>query len=254
MRPLLEEMRDDVAAQAMAARDVAEQVIDIFKGQPARYSVNAPFIAVETMSVLAPFLKLSTTVGRLVSQLAEEQMNAIRIKYDGEISNYDTNALKAAVLGGLLEDISEERVNLINANMVAAQRGLTVVEQKSTTCENYASLVTAEVTTSSGVTTVAGTVIRGESHIVQVDNYWVDIVPTGGYFLFSDHRDRPGLIGAVGKITGDADINISTMHVSRLKPRGQALMILALDEALPEEYRQQLLSIPDVYSAKVVKL
>ena len=79
-------------------------------------------------------------------------------------------------------------------------------------------------------------------------------MPTGGYFLFSDHRDRPGLIGAVGRITGSADINISFMHLGRLKPRGQALMILALDEALPEEYRQQILSLPDVYSAKLVKL
>jgi D-3-phosphoglycerate dehydrogenase len=241
-------------AQAMVARDVAEQIIDIFEGQPARYSVNAPFISAEILSVLAPFMKVASTVGKLVSQLAEGQMNAIQIKYDGEISNYDTNALKAAVLGGLLEEISEERVNLVNASIVAAQRGMTVVEQKEATCENYTSLVTVEVTTSTGVTTVAGTVIRGESHIVRVNNYWIDIVPTGAYFLFSDHSDRPGLIGAVGNITGDADINISSMHVSRLKRRGQALMILALDEPLPEAQRQQILSIPDVYSANLVKL
>ncbi len=68
------------------------------------------------------------------------------------------------------------------------------------------------------------------------------------------HRDRPGLMGAVGKITGDADINISSMNVSRLKPRGQALAILALDELLPEEQQQQILSIPDVSTVKVVKL
>ncbi len=241
-------------AQAMAATDVAKQIIDVFKGRPAGYAVNAPFISAETLSVLAPFIRVASTAGRLVSQLAEGQMNAIQIKYNGEISDYDTNALKASVLGGLLEGISEERVNLVNANAVAAQRGLTVVEQKEAACENYASLITVEATTSSGVTTVAGTVMRGESHIVRVDNYWIDIVPTGGYFLFSDHRDRPGLIGAVGKITGDVDINISYMHLSRLKLRGQALMILALDEPLPEEQRQQVLSIPDVYSAKLVKL
>ncbi len=241
-------------AQAMAARDVAEQIIDILKGQPARYAVNSPFISAEALSVLAPFMKLASTVGKLASQLADGQVNAIQIKYNGEISNYDTSALKAAVLGGLLEEISEERINLVNANIVAAQRGLAVVEQKEASCENYTSLITVEVTTSSGVTTVAGTVMRGESHIVRVNNYWIDIVPTGGYFLFSDHRDRPGLIGAVGKITGDADINISYMHLSRLKSRGQALMILALDEPLPEEQRQQILSIPDVYSAKLVRL
>ena len=241
-------------AQAMAAKDVAEQVIDIFKGQPAKYAVNAPFISGETLSMLTPFIKLASTIGKLVSQLAEGQTNVIQIKYNGKISNYDTNILKAATLRGLLEEITEERVNLVNANIVATERGLTVVEQKEATCENYASLITLAVTTSTGVTTAAGTVMRGEPHIVQVNNYWTDIVPTGGYFLFSHHRDRPGLIGTVGKIAGNADINISYMHLSRLKPRGQALMILALDEPLPEEQQQLIRAIPDVYSAKMVKL
>jgi len=241
-------------AQAMVAKDVANQIIDVFKGQPARYSVNAPFVAAETLSILAPFIKLAAIAGKLVSQLAEGQMNAIQIRYEGEISNYDTNALKASVLGGLLEEISEERINLVNANIVAARRGLTVVEQKEATCDNYASLITIQATTSAGVTIVAGTVIRGESHIVRVNNYWLDIVPTGGYFLFSDHLDRPGLISAVSKVTGDADVDISAMHVGRLKPRGQALMVLALDEPLLEEHLQQILSIPDVYTAKLIKL
>jgi D-3-phosphoglycerate dehydrogenase len=241
-------------AQAMAASDVAEQVVDILQGKPPRYPVNAPFIPSETLSALAPFMKVATTLGRLVSQLAEGQTNAVQIKYEGEISNYDTNTLKAAVLGGLLESISEERVNLVNANLLAARRGLTVVEQKESACENYASLITVEVTTSAGVTIGAGTVIHGESHIVRVNNFWMDIVPTGGYFLFCNHKDRPGLIGAAGNITGEADINISAMHLSRLKPRGDALMILALDEALPEKKQQQILSLPDVYSVKQAKL
>ncbi len=241
-------------AQAIVVKEVAEQIIDVFRGRPARYAVNVPFISAETLSVLAPFIKAASVVGRLVSQLVEGQMSSIRIKYDGEISNYDTNALKVAILGGLLEGMSEERINLVNANIVAARRGLTVVEQKEAACENYASLITIEVTTSTGATTVAITVMRGETHIVRVNDYWIDIAPSGGYFLFSEHLDRPGLIGAVGKITGDANINISSMHLGRLKPRGQALMILALDEPLPEEHQQQILSIPGVYTVKLVKL
>ena len=241
-------------AQATAAKDVATQVINVFKGQPARYSVNAPFISTETLSVLAPFMKAAYTAGKLISQLVEGQTNAIQIKYDGEIAGYDTNTLKAAILGGLLEGVSEERVNLVNANIVAARRGLTVVEQKKTTCENYASLITVEATTNAGVTSVASTSMHGEVHIVRVNKYWLDFTPTGTYFLFSDHCDRPGLVGAVGKITGEANINISFMHVSRLKSRGQALMILALDEPLTDEQQQQILSIPNVYSTKLVKL
>ena len=241
-------------AQVMAALGVAEQFVDVFNGRPARYAVNAPFIPEETMSVLSPFMAVATNIGRLLSQLVEGQMNDIKIDYNGEITNYDTNALKAAILGGLLEGISEERVNLVNANLVATQRGLAVVEQESPTCENYASLITATVGTSDKPIAVAGTVLRGEPHIVRLNEYWIDIEPTGGYFLFCDHLDRPGLIGAVGKITGDADINISYMHLSRLQQRGQALMVMALDEALSEAQIQQVLSLDDVYTANMVKL
>jgi D-3-phosphoglycerate dehydrogenase len=241
-------------AQVMAARDVAEQIVDVFSGRPARYAVNAPFIPAEMLSALAPFIKVATTLGRLLSQLVEGQVSAIQINYNGEIAGYDTKVLKAAALGGLLEQVSEERVNLVNADIVAKKRGLAVVEQEDAECENYTSLLTVEATTSAGTTTVAGTVMRGQVHIVRAGNYWFDIVPTGGYFLFCDHLDRPGLIGAAGKITGEADINISFMHLSRLKPRGQALMILALDEPLSEKQRQQILALPDVYSARLVKL
>ncbi len=241
-------------AQAGVAIDAAEQVIAVLNGQPARYAINAPLIPPETLSVLAPFFAVALGVGRVVAQLAEGQMSGIDIGYDGEIANYDVTALKAAVLGGLLEGISEERINIVNANIIAQRRGLRVTERKNPICENYASLITVSATTSAGVTAVAGTVMRGELHIVRVNNYWIDLVPKGGYFLFSDHLDRPGLIGSVGMVTGTADINISSMQVSRLKLRGQALMVLELDQPLGEEQIQQLLSIPDVYTAKVVKL
>jgi len=241
-------------AQAIVARDIAEQIVAVLTGHPARYAVNAPFIPAETLPVLAPFIKAAATAGQLASQLTEGQMSSVRIKYDGEISNYDTTALKVTILRGLLEEISEERVNLVNANLVAARRSLTVVEQKETTCENYTSLITIEVKTTVGSTIVATTVMRGETNIVRVNDYWINIVPDDGYFLFCDHLDHPGLIGAVGKMTGDANININAMYVGRLKPRGQALMILSLDEALPEEYQQKIMSIDGIDTVKLVRV
>jgi D-3-phosphoglycerate dehydrogenase len=206
------------------------------------------------LHVLAPYMRAFHTLGRLISQLTEGQMNTIKLIYEGELSQYETNALKASAIGGILEETSEERVNIVNANIVASERGLTVIEQKEAACKNYASLITIEAVTSSGVTTVSGTVMRGELHIVRVNDYWFDIAPVGAYFLFSDHLDRPGLISAVSKITGDADVDISSMHVGRLKPRGQALMILALDEPLSKEQIEKIRAIPDVYSAKLIKL
>ncbi len=243
-----------IEAQVNVAVDAAEQIIAVLHGQPARYALNAPFIPPDTLPILVPYSKVAEVLGRLAAQLIEGQMSSIEIGYAGEIAGYDTAILKAAALGSLLERISEERVNLVNANIIAAKRGLRVVERKEAVCENYSNLLTLEIITSLGITIVAGTVMRGETHIVRVNDYWLDLAPIEGYFLFSDHRDRPGLIGSVGMVTGNADINISSMQVSRLKPRGQALMVLGLDKPLEEGQRQQILSIPDVYTAKVVKL
>lgn len=241
-------------AQVSVAVDIAEQILAVLRGEPARYAVNAPLIPPETYSTVGPYLGVARQVAQLVAQLAEGQPSSINITFEGEIANYDLTALKAAVIGGLLESISEERVSLVNANLIAESRGLRIVEKKSTKCENYGNLITIEAITSQGQTQVAGTLMRGETHIVLVDRYWVDLVPTGGYWLFSDHQDRPGLIGAVGNITGNADINISSMLVSRLAPRGRALMMLGLDEPIGEAQIAQILAIPNVYTAKLVKL
>ena len=241
-------------AQTSVSVDVAEQVLAVLKGQAARYAVNVPLISPEIATVLTPYMPVARDVGRLCIQLAEGRLNTIVIKYEGEVANYDTAALKAAVLGSILEPMTDERVNLVNANVIAQSRGLKVVEQKTAKCENYASLITVDVTTDKGTTTVAGTLMREQTHILRVNNYWLDIVPTGGYWLFSDHLDRPGIVGSVGLVTGESDINISSMLVSRLKPRGPALMVLAVDEQLNEKQIKRLLAIPDVYTAKVVKL
>lgn len=241
-------------AQTSVAIDAAEQVLAVLNGQPARYAVNAPLIPRETFAFLSPFVKVASSLGRMVAQLAEGQMSVIDIRYEGEITKHDLTALKAAVIGGLLEGMSEERINVVNANIIAQRRGLRVAEHKDTECENYASLMSVSVVTSAGTTIVAGTVMRGEMHILQVNDYWLDLVPKGGYLLFSDHRDRPGLIGAVGTITGNADINVSSMQLSRLKPRGEALMVLELDEPLRAEHIRQILSLPDIRTAKLVKL
>ncbi len=241
-------------AQAGVAVDAAEQVLAILNGQSARYAVNVPQIPPELLSVLAPYIQVSSILGKLAGQLMEGQIKSLKIEYSGEIADCDSSALKAAVIGGLLEKVSEERINMVNATLTATQRGIKIVEQTQASCENYSSLITLETITDKGTIAVAGTVLRNETHIVRINDYWIDIVPTGGYFLFCDHQDRPGLIGAVGNITGKADINISSMMLARLQPRGKALMILALDEPLEEKYRQEVLALENVYTANLVNL
>jgi D-3-phosphoglycerate dehydrogenase len=184
----------------------------------------------------------------------EGQINSTHIRYSGGVSNYDCNPIKTALISGLLQQASEEKINLVNVGFIAAQRGLKISEEKEATCQNYSNLLTLEVNTNVVTIAISGTVRDSEIHIVQVNDFWMDIVPTGGYFLFCDHLDRPGLVGTIGNIIGKVDINISSMHLSRLKPRGKALMILALDESLGEEQLQEILALPGIYSAKAVKL
>jgi D-3-phosphoglycerate dehydrogenase len=237
-------------AQTSVAKDIAEEVLTVLQGRFSKYAVNAPHIAPE----MIPFMRVAATIGNLASQLMEGQISSTHIKYSGGISNYDCNPIKTALISGLLQQTSEERINLVNVGLITAQRGLKISEEKEATCQNYSNLLTLEVNTNVGTTTISGTVRDSETHIVQVNDFSMGIVPTGGYFLFCDHLDRPGLVGTIGNITGKADINISSMHLSRLQPRGKALMILALDEPLGEEQLQEIRALPGIYSAKAVKL
>jgi len=239
-----------IEAQTSVAKDVAVEVLAVLQGQFSKYAVNAPHIPPE----LVPFMRVATTIGNLASQLMEGQISSTHIKYSGGVTNYDCNPIKTAIISGLLQQASEERINLVNVGLVATQHGLKISEEKEAICQNYANLLTLQVNTNVGTTTISGTVRDGETHIVQVNDFWMDIVPTGGYFLFCDHLDRPRLVGAIGNITGKADINISSMHLSRLQPRGKALMILALDQPLGEEQLQEICALPGIYSAKAVKL
>ena len=107
--------------------------------------------------------------------------------------------------------MSEQRVNLVNANFIAQSRGLRITGHRNLICENYTSLITVELATTTGATTVAVTVLREQPNIVRVNEYWFDLFAPQGYYLFSDHLDRPGLIGAVSTVAGSHNINISSM-------------------------------------------
>ena len=244
-----------IEAETSVSIDIAEQVVAILKGYPAKSPVNAPMISTEAISILGPYVQVGTTIGRIAVQLLEGQLKSLTIRYQGDIAREDTSPIKAAVLAGLLETMTEERVNMVNADIIASNRGLRVTDQKDSTCENYANMVTVEVNTKSGSTLVAGTSLRGKPHLVRVNDYWLEIEPSGSYMLFTEHKDRPGMIGAVGTIIGNADINISQMQVSRGVQRGGgAMMVLCLDEPLTAECHQQILAIPDMYRVLIVRL
>ena len=241
-------------AQREVAIEAAEQVLMVLNGEPARNTVNAPFVPPEVHAVLAPYMPVATVVGKLLTHLAEGQFLGITISYEGEIAEHDTRTLQAAVLAGLLEPITTGQVNLINAPVLARERGLNITEQHNTSAREYSSMISATIETSEGKITLAGTSLRNEPHIVKIDDYWLDIVPTTPYLLFVDNQDQPGSIGAVGMIAGRHNINISFMEVGRLALRGRAMMVIGLDDPMPPEVMEEIQALDQIYNVKLAHL
>ena len=237
------------------AVEVAEEVLAVLAGQSPRTAVNAPSVPLESAAVLQPFLPVAEKVGYLATMLTEGQLRSIKIVYEGDLARHDTTPLRAAVTKGLLEPVSAHRVSVVNADRIARERGMRIQEQRDAAkVDPYLNLVTVRVDTDQGSTDVSGTIVYGEPRIVRINGYWVDVQPNGSYWLFGRHEDRPGMIGAIGTLLGTQNVNISFMQVGRFEVRGQALLVLGVDEAISPELLRQLQALPHIKSLKLVRL
>jgi len=187
-------------------------------------------------------------------QMASDHVRSAEITYRGEIADRNISTLTAAAVQGLLEPISAAPLNQVNARLVAQERGLEIVETKSSTPAHYTSLVRVTVNTRAGSTSVAGVISDGRANVVQIDEYELHLPPTPGYLLVTQHVDRPGIIGLVGTLLGEADINISSMQVGRRTARGQALMLLSVDEPVPQSVVDRIRQVASIETIKVIKL
>ena len=235
-------------AQTNVAVDVAKQVLEVLAGRPVRDAVNAPRPPTDEAGGTA-WLRLAAALGGLAGQLLSGRPDAMELGYHGTLLELDPAALRAAAVKGLLEVFSLQRVNLVNAMALAQERGLTVGERRETGESRYPALLELRV----GGTTVGGTLVQGEPRIVFIDGFWVD-VPVEGHLLLTKHHDKPGLVGRVGTLLGGSDVNISSMQVGRLHARGAALMILTLDDPVPDEVRDQIALFADVDEVKTARL
>jgi len=226
-------------AQVLVAEEVAAQVIDVLDGRSARYAVNAPLLTPETARAIAPYLPLAEILGRFFAQFSRGGVRTLTLEIAGELAAHDGSPLTAAVLRGLLETSTTERVNLVNAAALARARGITVVERKTPDAGAFAALLTLSGESGRGETVVAGTVAAGEPRITRLDDYRLDMAPADN-MLITRHMDRPGTVGRVGIMLGEADINISAMHLARTRPREDAFMILALDDEVPESVSEAI--------------
>jgi D-3-phosphoglycerate dehydrogenase len=219
-------------AQIAVAEEVAEQILEVLDGRSARYAVNAPLLTAETAQAIAPYLPLSEVLGRFVAQLLPAAPRTLTLEIAGDPAAHDATPLVAALLRGLLETTTEERVNLVNAGTLARARGIEVVERKTRNAGAFSALLTVKAEAEGSRVTVAGTVANGEPRLVRLQEHAMDLAPAG-VMLISHHRDRPGTVGRVGAILGQADVNISSMTLARSAPRADAYMVLALDDDPP---------------------
>jgi D-3-phosphoglycerate dehydrogenase len=211
--------------------------------------------APETFSLVGPYIETAAVIASVATQLSAGQLSEIEVVYHGDLALHDTSLLRAGVIKGLLRPISEENVTIVNANLVADRRGLRITEHKVPgPAEGATNQVVVRILTKAGRTEVGGTVENGEARIVMIDGLRVDFSPHDRFLLVCDNEDRPGKIGAVGRMMGDFDINISSMIVGRRAARGRALMVIGLDEAPAPEQLRQVEAIPDIYSARLVRL
>jgi D-3-phosphoglycerate dehydrogenase / 2-oxoglutarate reductase len=240
-------------AQVAVAEEVAEQILDVLDGRSARYAVNAPLLTPETAQAIAPYLPLAETLGRFAAQLAPRAPHTLTLDVAGEPASYDTSSLVAAVLRGLLEHDTEERVNLVNAGFLARARGITVVERKTPNADPFASLLTITAESSEGTVVLAGTIAHGEPRLVRLGDHAMDLAPAD-VMLISHHRDRPGTVGRVGALLGQADVNISSMTLARSAPRADAYMVLALDDDVPPAVLEALAADEGIIECWVIRL
>ena len=265
-------------AQVGVATDVAEQIVSVLRGGFPRAAVNAPLILPETLKVLQPYMALVEQMGRLYTQLQPGPLSKIEFSCSGDIASYDLRPLQAALIKGLLESISDAHVNMINAPLLAKQWGLEIVEQKSTQPTEFANLVTLRVIGANGhassfagkpgsgdeyVEALSGTVMHGEPRVVRVGRYWTEFVPQG-YILICRNYDQPGMIGKVGTVLGKAGVNIRHMDVGpvvrsphrRETPRSSdtALMIISVDDPIPDWALQEIGASGDIFGMTMVKL
>jgi D-3-phosphoglycerate dehydrogenase len=239
-------------AQVNVAIAIAEQVRDYLLSGIIGNAVNVPSISREALGRVRPYLELATKLGRFQGQLCPGQIEQIEVEYSGDAAALDVAPITVAVLKGLLESISDQ-VNMVNAPVIARERGIKVIESKSSRTSDFASAITTRV---SGCLErlVAGAIFHGgQPRIVRIDDFMLEAIPEGPTLLLLNH-DRPGVVGHVGTVLGEEGVNISRMQLALVRERGEACMLVNVDSAPSPAVMERLRSLPHMISAQLVDL
>lgn len=233
-------------AQDKAGDTIAEMVGLALAGEFVPFAVNVN--AAEASEVVRPFLALAERLGSLFGGLASG-VQSLQVSYEGEIGGYDTRILTLSLLKGFFGRLSDDPVSYVNAPKMAEERGIDVTESATTTAHNFVNLITVR----GGEHSIAGTLVGldGEARLVLVDDHRVD-VPPANHMLVVRNDDRPGMIGRVGTIVGEAGLNIADMDVGQAPSGASAMMVLSTTEAVPASVCEQLRAVEGIVSVDAI--
>jgi len=241
-------------AQENVGIQVAEQLRDFFTTGEIRNAINMPSLDAAALAEIGPYLDLASALGRLLAKLGPENPDSLRVSYHGPLAKKDTALVSRKTLTALLEAARPDgQVNIVNAPAVAADMGLDLVESTINAQTEYAELLVAELRKDGTRFRVAGTIIGRSPRIVEIDRLYVD-TNIAGHFLIVRNDDRPGIVGAVGTLLGNAGQNIANLSLARNKSQGNALTIIEVDAPLSEELMTGIRGIPGVIHATGVTL
>jgi D-3-phosphoglycerate dehydrogenase len=222
-------------AQVNVAVDVARQLVAFRDGELVEHAVNIPVGDRESLSEQRPFLQLAELLGRFCVQLESGNVERVEVEVAGQVARRDTELVGRAVLKGLLDRVTAQAVNLVNAHLVAKERGLSLeVRSDPEAASGYTNLVTVTTQAGDGRKVIAGTVFDGVPRIVRLRDLHIEFIPEGHVLVLS-YEDRPGMVGRIGSILGRHNVNIASMHVGRRTRRGGAIVVLLLDDDVPAE-------------------
>ncbi|MDI6703106.1 MAG: phosphoglycerate dehydrogenase [bacterium] len=239
-------------AQVNVAVEIARQVVDALKNDEIRNAVNIPQI--EDIEI-KPYLFLCEKIGYLHAQLLSGHIEGIDVEYTGEIANYKVAPLTVAILKGILSGIlTETLVNYVNAPLIAKERGIRVVESKSIKEKDFTNLISVRLSTDKEKRVIEGSIFqKDDERIVSIDGFRVDAIPSG-YMLVISNIDKPGVIGKIGTILGQNNINIAGLQMGRKAIGGRQLMVLNVDHVVEQEVLKQIEGVDEVSSVRMVKL
>jgi D-3-phosphoglycerate dehydrogenase / 2-oxoglutarate reductase len=236
-------------AQENVALQVAEQMSDYLLRGAISNAVNFPSISAEEAPKLRPFIALAEKLGSFAGQLTETGLSKVQISYEGAVAQMNTKALTSAAVAGLLRPMLED-VNVVNAPVVAKERGIVVEEITREMPEDYESLITVSVVTDKQTRSVSGTVFAdGRPRIVNIKGIRMD-AEFGPSMIYITNLDKPGFIGRFSSTLGEAGINIATFHVGREAPGGNAIALIEIDGELPAAVLAKVRALPQVQQAR----